>query len=501
MTTTPPSPRALFSHSVLPVSPQDAGPADHECEVLVVGCGAAGAAAALEAHAAGAAVTVLEGASGPGGSAAQSGGEIYLGGGTATQHAAGITDDTAEDMARFLSMALGPDADEAKIADYSAGAVEHHDWLVGHGVPFKPTIWDEPTWVPPTDDGLMWMGETAHPFAAAATPAPRGHRVTADGFGGKVLMAVLTAAIDKTGAIRVDTDTTALRLVVDEGRVRGVIARRFGEELHYRADAVVITTGGFVDNDAMLAEHAPALLGLGKNSDGRDDGRGIVMAQAAGAAIRRTASAQIGISTLPGYMTRGIVVDERGHRFINEDVYPGLVGIAAHRNHGLAVWVVIDERGYEEVPEEQRWGLQPTFVAETLAELEAEMGVPAGALERTVTEYNRHAEAGEDPYFHKSARWLRPLCSPFAAIDVRRGFAPPEYGQAGAGGAETFTLGGLHTDTHGRVLDLDGRPLTGLYAAGRAASELHGGGYISGTSLGPGTFFGRRAGRLAAGGA
>src|SRR5699024_8196503 len=387
-----------------------------------------GAAAALEAHAAGAPVTVIEGASGPGGSAALSGGEIYLGGGTATQRAAGITNDTAEDMARFLNLALGPDADTDKIADYSAGAVEHHDWLVRHGVPFKPTIWDEPTWVPPTDDGLMWMGETAHPFAAAATPAPRGHRVTADGFGGKVLMAVLTAAIDKTGAIRVDTDTTALRLVVDEGRVRGVIARRFGEELHYRADAVVITTGGFVDNDAMLAEHAPALLGLGKNSDGRDDGRGIVMAQAAGAAIRRTSTGQIGISTLPGYMARGIVVDQRGNRFINEDVYPGLVGIAAHRNHGLKVRVVLDEQAYEEVPAEQRWGLQPTFVAETLAELEAEMGVPAGALEHTVTAYNRHAETGQDPQFHKSARWLRPLRSPFAAIDVRRGFAPPERG-------------------------------------------------------------------------
>src|SRR5699024_1027844 len=93
-----PSPRALFAHSVRPVSPALAGAPDHECEVLVIGAGAAGAAAALEAHAAGASVTVLEGASGPGGSAAQSGGEIYLGGGTATQRAAGVTD-TAEDMA------------------------------------------------------------------------------------------------------------------------------------------------------------------------------------------------------------------------------------------------------------------------------------------------------------------------------------------------------------------------------------------------------------------
>ncbi|MBM4479204.1 hypothetical protein GS444_01125 [Rhodococcus hoagii] len=95
------------------------------------------------------------------------------------------------------------------------------------------------------------------------------------------------------------------------------------------------------------------------------------------------------------------------------------------------MWVILDEQAYEEVPVDERWGVQPHFVAETLEELEREIGMPEGALQNTVGEYNRFAEHGEDPYFHKSARWLRPLQSPFAAIDVQRGMAPPEYGDGG----------------------------------------------------------------------
>ncbi|MED5800619.1 FAD-binding protein [Gordonia sp. Z-3] len=340
-------------------------------------------------------------------------------------------------------------------------------------------------------------GENAFPFRDIATPAPRGHRVTSDGFGGKVLMNVLADAIDASG-VTVHTDTGAARLIVEDGRVVGVLARHFGEVVTYRArSGVVITTGGFADNADMVAQHAPQLVGLGVNSDGGDDGRGIRMAQGAGAAVKHMSAGQVGISLIPGMMVRGMIVNDLGQRFINEDVYPGLVGQAALFKHGLRVWVILDEQAYEEVPEVERWGVVPHFVAETVAELEREIGMPDGALQTTVSEYNRHAADGIDPYFHKSDRWLRPLQAPFAAIDVRKGITPPEYGAAGGGGAEVFTLGGLCTTVDGAVRDLDGETIPGLFAAGRATSGLHSWGYISGTSLGDGTFFGRRAGRAA----
>lgn len=482
-----------------PVDIVDIASFDHEADVLVVGFGCAGAAAALSANAAGAETILLEKLTGGGGSAALSGGEIYLGGGTPIQRACGF-EDTPEAMEKFLNAALGPDADADKIHAYSRGSVDHYHWLVDHGVPFKESIWESPTWVPPTEDGLMWMGEAAYPFADIATPAPRGHRVTSPGFGGKVLMEVLTKAVaDKP--ISVHTDTGALRLITDGGRVVGLIARHFAKTVTYRArKGVVVTTGGFADNKDMVRQHAPQLVGLGVNSDGGDDGSGILMSQAVRAAVRHMSAGQVGIALIPGMAVRGMVVNKVGQRFINEDVYPGLIGQAALYKHGLQVWVILDERAYEEVPEIERWGVTPHFVAETVAELESEIGMPDGALQTTVSEYNRHAATGVDPYFHKAAKWLRPLEAPFAAIDVTRGMAPPEYGDAAGGPAEVFTIGGLHTTADGAVLDIDGKPIGGLFAAGRATSGLHSWGYISGTSLGDGTFFGRKAGTAAAAG-
>ena len=482
--------------TVAPVRAEDGTSWDLVVDVLVVGCGCAGASAAYEAAVAGAEVTVLERASGPGGTSALSGGEVYLGGGTELQAACGITD-TPQAMRDFLRAALGPGCDEEKLAAYCDGSPEHYRWLVERGVPFNASLWDAPTWVPPTDDGLMWLGERAWPFPTVAEPAPRGHRPAAEGFGGWLLMERLAAAAVAAGAT-VQTDTVAERLVTERDRVVGVLARRFGEQLAVRARrGVVLTTGGFVDNEAMVAQHAPQLAGMDKVSGGFDDGSGIRMAQALGAAVRGMAAGQVGLHVIPGMIARGMLVNRHGQRFINEDCYPGRVGQAALFRQGMGTWVVLDERGYEETPPRERWGVLPHHVAETVAELEELTGLPAGALQATVAAYNAAAALGEDPVFHKAARWLRPLEPPFAAVDPARTFRPS--GESGAGsGAAVFTLGGLATDSDGRVLDLDGSPLPGLWAAGRATQGLAAWGYVSGTSLGDGTFFGRRAGRGAA---
>lgn len=484
------------------VAPRDAAEVrtyDIETDVLVAGYGCAGAAAAFEAATAGARVLVLDRMSGPGGASALSGGEIYLGGGTPIQRACGFDDDPAA-MAAFLSAALGPGADTDKIARYSEDSVAHFQWLADRGVPFEPTLWDAPAWVPPTDDGLMWLGENSRPFGELATPAPRGHRPATADFGGKLLMDRLAGAARSAGATALfDTRATCL-IVAGDGAVAGVVARRYGTELTIRARrGVVLTTGGFVDNDIMLAAHAPKLLGHTKVSAGTDDGSGIRMAQAIGAAVRHMSSGQVGISLIPGLAARGMVVNGHGQRFINEDTYPGRIGQAALFRQGMATWVVLDEQAYEEVPEQQRWGVRPTHVAETAERLADLMGVPAAALADTVRRYNTFAAAGADPEFGKAPRWVRPLTPPLAAIDVRAGVRPPsESGDRRGTGASVFTLGGLHTSLDGAVLDQDGTPVPGLFAAGRAASNLHGEGYISGTSLGDGTFFGRRAGAAAA---
>ena len=97
-------------------------------DVLIVGGGAAGISAAIDAASAGASVLVLELASTYGGTTALSAGEIYIGGegGTPAQRANGF-EDTTEDMFNYLMMASGPNADESKVRMYSEDAIGHFD--------------------------------------------------------------------------------------------------------------------------------------------------------------------------------------------------------------------------------------------------------------------------------------------------------------------------------------------------------------------------------------
>ncbi len=460
---------------------------DERCDVLVVGLGAAGAAAAIEARATGADVLVLERASAGGGTSAMSGGVLYLGGGTALQRACGF-EDTAEDMFRYLQASCGVAPDEAKLRRYCEGSVEHFEWLVAQGVPFRETFYHGTSGEPPTDDGLVWSGsERCQPYCDIAQPAPRGHVGQMTFQAGPLLMKHLCAATPGSGA-RVAADHRVSALVLDaDGAVVGAVARHAGRERFVRARrGVVLSTGGFVLNDAMMRTHLP--LGLRCKmrvaSDG-DDGSGIKLGIAAGAATKNLDKASISLPvTEPWGLKRGVLVNAQGQRFIHEDAYMGFLGERAlFQNDGRA-WLIVDD----EIFEEPLYCKTVAATGESFEELAAELGLPPGSLAATLQVYNRHAACGRDPVFHKSADYLKPLVTPpFGAIDC----TVEEALYA------VFTLGGLATDVEGRVLDPEGVAIPGLFAAGRATSGLSVGGYSSGLSLGDGTFFGRAAGRSA----
>jgi 3-oxo-5alpha-steroid 4-dehydrogenase len=462
---------------------------DDEADVVIVGLGVAGACAALGAIEAdpAAEVLVVEAAGGGGGLSAQSGGVIYLGGGTPIQQACGFTD-TADDMYDFLLAATGPGADEAKLRVFCDQSVELYHWLVDHGVPFKAGFHPEPGIEPSTDDGLIYSGgEDAWPFDRVARPAPRGHKPQHPEAAGGFLMQCLLAAVEAT-PVRVVTDTHARRLIVDDDRrVIGVLVRGEGRAVAVRARrGVILCAGGFVVNDAMVAEHTPlvARANVPLATD-FDDGRGIRMAQAVGARAIHMDAAECAVPiTPPRKLVGGILVNGHGQRFINEDTYYGRVGQEALFHQDCEMYLIIDEELYEV----NRAGFQAAWVCETVAELEVEMGLPEGSLVTTLELYNRHAARGEDPVFHKAAEFVRPLTGALGAYDLR-----PE-----AAWYASFTLGGLHTTVEGEVLDLDGIPINGLFAAGRTTSGLAAHGYASGLSLADGAFFGRRAGAAAA---
>src|SRR5258705_13477689 len=142
---------------VKPVAASSITSWDHEADVVIAGYGVAGAAAAVEAARSGADVLVLERTGSWGGAAAMAGGFIYLGGGTPLQKACGFTD-SVDNMAAFLNVAMGPGADENRIADYCTGSVAHFEWLVGCGVPVKAEFFSEPRWEPIGDLELMFYG-------------------------------------------------------------------------------------------------------------------------------------------------------------------------------------------------------------------------------------------------------------------------------------------------------------------------------------------------------
>lgn len=466
---------------------------DAEADVVVVGYGCAGASAAIGAREAGASVLVLERAGAGGGASSMAGGEIYLGGGTPIQEACGF-DDTPQAMYDFLMAATGPAPNQEKISIYCERSVDHFDWLVECGVVFKPSFYSAPCWEPPTDDGLVYTGgENAWPFNEIAPPAPRGHvpqiqnKRIMEKSGGWELMRHLSATAEGRGS-EVRADSRVTRLVVDrDGTVVGVMVRSFGADVAVRArKGVVLASGGFAANKDMVARHAPAVAGQMLLGTDGDDGTSILLGQGLGAAVAHLDAAEAALPSTPAMVYPSILVNQFGQRFINEDTYCGRIGQMAVFHQQARCSLVLDEEIFESVPESDRWGARPTYVAETVAELEAEMELPAGSLRATVDLYNRHAERGEDPVFHKRSEYLRPLRSPFGAVAL-----------SGLPYA-TFTLGGLVTTVDGEVVGPGGSPIPGLYAAGRATTGIPSWGYASGTSLGDGTFFGRRAGQAAA---
>ena len=467
---------------------------DETVDVVVVGLGVAGASPVVAARQAGADVLAVERGAGPGGTSAHSGGLIYLGGGTALQDACGVAD-SVQNMATFLRAALGPGADDDRIEAYCEGSPEHFDWLVSVGVPFRAAFCDEPNRESADDAGLLFSGgEDSYPFDELAVPVPRGHKPQYVDSAGGFLMERLGAAVSASAA-RVVADTRAEALVVDGGEVVGVDVRTADGSRAVRArGGVVLAAGGFIHNEAMVAEHCPlahtpdAAWRIGTPGD---DGRGIRLGAGAGAATTRLDAFECALPLGPPHrLARGILVNGGGERFVNEDTYTGRIGLQALRDHGGFVHMITDDVIFEP----NLLGLRIRYAAASPEELADDIGVPPDALARTVRDYNDAAARGDDPAFHKRAPYLQPIGVPPAsgigAIDLR-----VDHGAIYA----TFTLGGLVTDTEGAALDDAGRRILGLYAAGRTAASLAAHDYASGISLGDGSFFGRRAGRHAAG--
>jgi succinate dehydrogenase/fumarate reductase flavoprotein subunit len=462
-----------------------------DVDVVVIGFGIAGGCAAVSAAAAGARVLVLERAAAAGGTTAMAGGHFYLGGGTAVQQATGHPD-SPEEMYKYL-VAVSRDPDHEKIRAYCEGSVEHFNWLESLGFQFERSFYPEKAVIQPHTEGLMYTGnEKVWPFFEKAVPAPRGHKVPVPGDteGAKLVIDLLLKRAENLG-VQVRYETGATQLIVDgSGTVTGVMWKHFTETGAVKAKSVIIAAGGFVMNNEMVATYTPKLAEkpfvLGNTYD---DGLGIRLGMSAGGATQHMDQIFI---TAPAYppsiLLTGIIVNKLGKRFVAEDSYHSRTSGFVMDQPDSAAFLIVDEAHLQRpqvplVPLIDGW--------ETVEEMEAALGIPQGNLVATLNRYNEFAARGEDPDFHKQPEFLAPQDKgPWGAFDLSLGKAM----YAG------FTIGGLATSVDGQVLRDDGTVIPGLYAVGACASNIaqDGKGYASGTQLGEGSFFGRRAGAHAA---
>ncbi|MFM9378911.1 FAD-binding protein [Gordonia sp. VNK21] len=460
-------------------------------DVLVLGAGMGGCCAAVEAAEAGARVLVLERSAAAGGTTCMAGGHFYLGGGTVVQRATGHHD-TAEEMEKYIT-AVSRDPEPDKIHAYCQDSVEHCDWLEALGFEFERSYYPEKAVIQPNTEGLMYTGnEKVWPFKDLAVPAPRGHKVPVPGDTGGAGM-VIELLVKRLGELNVPIryEVGGRKLIVDGDRVVGACWRSAdGTEGSIRADSVIIGAGGFVMNPDMVAQYTPQLaekpFTLGSTYD---DGLGIRMGASVGAQLKHMDSAFLTAPVYPpSILLTGIIVNKEGTRFVAEDSYHSRTSGFVMDQTDHAAYLIVDEAHME----------RPTMPLiefidgwETVDEMAADLGLDPQVLGATLDRYNHYAAKGEDPDFHKSEEFLAAQdTGPWAAFNLSLGKAL----YAG------FTIGGMATTLDGQVRREDGSVIDGLYAVGACAANIaqDGKGYASGTQLGEGSYFGRRAGRHAA---
>jgi len=473
-----------------------------DVDVVVIGFGIGGGCAAVSAAAAGARVLVLERAAAAGGTTALAGGHFYLGGGTAVQQATGHPD-SAEEMYKYL-VAVSRQPDHAKIRAYCDGSVEHFNWLEDLGFQFERSFYPGKVVVPPGTEGLSYTGnEKVWPFCEQAQPSPRGHSVPVPGElgGAATVIDLLVKRADELG-VQIRYETGATNLILDaDGAVVGVAWKHFTETGAIKAKSVIIAAGGFAMNPEMVAEYTPA-LGQPRRTkhhglvapyilgNPNDDGLGLRMGVSAGGVAENMNEKFITAAAYPPeILLTGVIVNKEGKRFVAEDSYHSRTSAFVLEQPEQTAYLIVDE-AHTEMPAMPLIRFLDGY--ETIAELETALDIPAGNVAATLDRYNEFAAKGEDPDFHKQPEYVAPQDNgPWAVFDL-------SLGRAMYSG---FTMGGLAVTVDGQVLREDGTTVAGLYAVGACASNIaqDGKGYASGTQLGEGSFFGRRAGAHAAG--
>ena len=501
-------------------------------DVVVLGSGAAGLTAALAAAVDGARVAVFEKADQVGGTTAWSGAGIWIPGNQLARDA-GVEDSTARGLEYLLSLSNGmilPELAEALVE----GGPMLVDFLHEHTQIRLQLVPGYPDYHPEHPGALPQGGRTLEPGLVSLAGIPEwvdgiageprrvmlvemplggGTGVVApevlaereeshlEGQGRALVAGLLEACLAR--GVQVATGARAVRLLTEDGAVTGV---ELAGRDKVAADAVVLATGGFEYDPDLVRDflRGPLTRGVGAASN---TGDGLRMAMRVGAQLGNMREAWWSpVVTLPGFRKDGgrncllssreralpgsLMVNRYGRRFANEAANYNAFGGAFHQLDSsrleypnLPAYLLFDQSTVG------RFGVfggapgqaVPDWVtrADTLEELGAAFGIVADELRETVKRFNENARAGVDPDFTRGASTfdrfpggrMSDPDSPYATLGPVE--TAPYYGVEVTSSA-LGTKGGPRTDREGRVLDVDGNVMRGLYAAGNVMASPSG---------------------------
>ena len=458
-------------------------------DVVVVGGGAAGMAAAVRLEQLGKNVILLEKASFLGGAISVSGGnQVVMG--SKLQAEAGVTDDTVDSMVEDF-MKNGANLNVPELINlYAENVGTTTDWLNEDcGIAFD------------MEGGLHQLGEYSH------------NRELAYVGGGAGFAESMRAAVEKSGAT-VLLSTRAQSLNVEDGRVIGVTAQaNEGTTYVITAENVILATGGYGASDTLLSDELASALYYGPSTS---TGDGVIMATADGinAATRLMeygkrypngveVSKGIAKSTIAGNITgwtmSAILVNAEGERVVNEKASNRTILEAELQQTGSELFLLMDSETFNVwktklaaagLTEETIDGYvaangttTPVFAhGDTLEEAAAAAGVNGENLVKTVERYNGFVAAGNDEDFGRSADYMKMAIGdgPYYLVEQKPRFAT--------------TMGGLVVNTSLQVENTEGNVIPGLYAAGEVVGGVMGDDSPSGANNG----WALTAGKLAA---
>lgn len=298
-------------------------------------------------------------------------------------------------------------------------------------------------------------------------------------------------------------ETRAEKLIIEDGKVRGIVATRAdGSKLTVHSKAVILTAGGFGANTKMVQKYntywqkidddiattnSPSITGDGINLglEAGADLFGMGFIQLMPVADPKTGELFTGVVTPPANY---IMVNKEGKRFVNEFAERDVLAKAVIANGGLIYQIADDkikETAYNTTQEslDAQVKAGTLFRDDTLEGLAKQIGMDPDVLVETIKKYNSYVDAGKDPEFHKNVLGLKCKVAPFYATPRKP--------------AIHHTMGGLVIDTKAHVLNKDGKIIDGLYSAGENAGGIHAGNRLGGNSLADIFTFGRIAANTA----